>query len=478
MEHIYQVSELGGLIKRTLEQLAPRIRIQGEISDPMVSSKGYFYATLKDDKSTINMAYFAPQRFGFKPQHGQQVIVTGKLTAYPQRSQYQFLIESIELAGVGAILQAIEERKRRLHLEGLFDEAKKKPLPVMPRRIAVITSPTGAVIRDIIHRLAARFPLAVHIWPVNVQGDLAVPQIIAALEGIREALHLPQPDLVIIARGGGSIEDLMPFNDEGLVRAVFAFQIPVISAIGHETDTTLIDHVADLRAPTPTAAAELATPVRSDLLQALVQHGQRVTVGLHRAIETAKARYFQQAERLPQLLPRRVQDQAQYLDQLQMQLGKGLESWKQKRSNTLQLLNAKLQAAKPQLKAPATQLQQIDYRLKQALPMHLKRQQQRVQNTQQQLLAARPNTQLRQVKLQQLEQRIGCVLPNRLQRNHNLLISLKEQLNALGPYQVLQRGYTITETADGQVLAFAAQTKPGMQLKTRFADGEVESIVN
>ena len=263
----FSVSEIAGLLKRTVEDAFPFVRVRGEISGLKFATSGHVYFDLKDDKAVLNAIIWKPtaRALRLKPEAGLEVVVTGRITTYPGSSRYQIIVEQIELAGRGALMAMLEERKKRLAAEGLFDAARKKALPFLPEIVGVVTSPTGAVIRDIMHRLNDRFPRRVLLWPVAVQGEKAAAEIAAAIAGFN-ALTRNRPDVLIVARGGGSIEDLMAFNEEIVVRAAAASAIPLISAVGHETDTTLIDFVSDRRAPTPTAAAEMAVPVRSELL--------------------------------------------------------------------------------------------------------------------------------------------------------------------------------------------------------------------
>src|ERR1043166_8414177 len=268
----FTVSELSSALRRTVEDAYGHVRVRGEISGFRgPHSSGHCYFALKDENAKIEAVIwkFAHARMRFKPQEGLEVIATGKLTTYPNSSKYQIVIESLEPAGIGALMALMEERKKKLAAEGLFDEARKQLLPWLPEVIGVVTSPTGAVIRDILHRLADRFPRRVLVWPVKVQGEGSAEQIAAAIRGFNalpEGGRIPRPDLLIVARGGGSLEDLWSFNEEIVVRAAADSMIPLISAVGHETDFTLIDFASDRRAPTPTAAAEMAVPVRVDLL--------------------------------------------------------------------------------------------------------------------------------------------------------------------------------------------------------------------
>ena len=295
------VSEISGLLKRHVETGFSRVRIRGEISGFKRPASGHLYLSLKDEGARIDGVMWkgTTNRLAFVPGDGIEVIATGKLTTYPGRSSYQIVIDSMEIAGEGALLAMLEKLKARLAAEGLFDPASKRPLPFMPRIIGVVTSPTGAVIRDILHRLADRCPTRVIVWPVLVQGNGAAAQIAAAVNGFSALQGPDRPDLVIIARGGGSIEDLWAFNEEPVVRAVAACSIPTISAVGHETDTTLCDFAADVRAPTPTAAAERAVPVRAELLAGLQSMQARSLRAIGRYAERADERLSATARRLP-----------------------------------------------------------------------------------------------------------------------------------------------------------------------------------
>jgi exodeoxyribonuclease VII large subunit len=291
----YSVSELAFALKRTLEDAYGFVRLRGEISKVTHHSNGHVYLTLKDERAAIDGVVWKGQVRGLsiRPEQGLEVIVTGKITAYPQGSRYQIVIETMEAAGVGALLAQLERLKARLSEEGLFAAERKQPLPTLPAVVGVITSPTGAVIRDILHRIRDRWPCRVIVWPVVVQGEAAAAQVAAAIRGF-EALEpggaVPRPDVLIVARGGGSVEDLWAFNDEALARTVAACTIPLISAVGHETDTTLIDFVSDRRAPTPTAAAEMATPVLAELKALVSDFGARMHRCGGRAVEDRRGR--------------------------------------------------------------------------------------------------------------------------------------------------------------------------------------------
>jgi exodeoxyribonuclease VII large subunit len=405
----YSVSEIAGHVKRMVEETFGFVRVRGEISRPNINAaSGHCYLTLKDDKAVLDAVCWkgTMSKLTHKPQAGMEVIATGKLTTYPGASKYQLIIESLEPAGIGALMAMLEERKKMLQAEGLFDAARKKPLPFLPEVIGIVTSPTGAVIRDILHRLADRFPRHVLLWPVPVQGAAAAEKIAAAIDGFNKMPH--PPDLLIVARGGGSIEDLWAFNEEVVVRAAAASRIPLISAVGHETDTTLIDFAADKRAPTPTAAAELAVPVRSELLSRLEQ--------LHANQNTAMRKFLAfHAERIAGL-------------------ARGLP-------RPQQLVAGMAQA-----------LDMLSERLLLALPRSLALREEKLQR----IAASLSPRYLRQM-LQQQEQRV----------TH--LAAMLESLNVLG---VLKRGFALVKNANGHVIASAAQMPASATLSLQFHDGE------
>ncbi|WP_443747997.1 exodeoxyribonuclease VII large subunit [Asticcacaulis solisilvae] len=307
----YSVSELSGALKRTIETAYDHVRLRGEISKVTRHSSGHVYLTLKDDRAAIDGVVWKGQvsRLQTQPDYGLEVIVTGRITTFPASSKYQIVIEQMEVAGVGALLAQLERLKQKLHAEGLFAAERKRPLPFAPRTIGVVTSPTGAVIRDILHRIRDRWPCRVVVWPVVVQGDQAPPQVIAALKGFERGEGVPRPDVIIVARGGGSVEDLWPFNDEALARAVAGLTVPVISAVGHETDTTLIDYVSDRRAPTPTGAAEMATPVLGELRAFTADLERRRQGVMSRLLEVRRERLALLARALPK--PQDLLDAAQ-----------------------------------------------------------------------------------------------------------------------------------------------------------------------
>ncbi len=343
---ILSVGELSSDLKRTIEQKFGTVRLRGEISQPKVAGSGHCYLRLKDADAVIDGIIWrgAMRKLSIRPEEGLEVVCMGRLTTYPGRSSYQIIIEQMELAGEGALLKMLEERRKRLAAEGLFDADRKRELPYLPAVIGVVTSPTGAVIRDILHRLADRFPRHVLLAPVAVQGEAAAGQVAGAIDAFNRMApggDVPRPDLLIVARGGGSLEDLMAFNEEVVVRAAAASVIPLISAVGHETDTTLIDFAADRRAPTPSAAAEMAVPVRAELLAQVSEDSARLVRGMtrylreqtlqvqglgrglprpERLIETAMQRLDDRAERLALGVSRLLESRGQSLSQLGFRL--------------------------------------------------------------------------------------------------------------------------------------------------------------
>lgn len=428
----YSVSEISHALKRTLEDTFGHVRVRGEISGYRgAHSSGHAYFSIKDEGAKLDAVIWRGSfaRLRARLQEGLEVIATGRITSYPGKSSYQIIIENIEPAGVGALMALLEERRRRLAAEGLFDPARKRPLPHLPRLIGVVTSPTGAVIRDILHRLNDRFPRHVMVWPVRVQGETAAGEVAAAIQGFN-AMATP-PDLIIVARGGGSLEDLWAFNEEVVVRAAAASRVPLISAIGHETDTTLIDHAADYRAPTPTAAAEKAVPVRADLLAELASLGARHRRGLTRAMDERRIRLRAAARALPK--PDDLMALArQRLDLAGGKLSHGL-------SANLSVHGLRLARATGRL-------------------------------------SLRPITQrLADQRRRLAEQggRAARALTQSLSRRRDRLAAEAKLFASLNYTSVLARGYAIVRDARGAPLRAAAAVKTGQALEIEWADGRV-----
>jgi exodeoxyribonuclease VII large subunit len=337
------VTELSFALKKTIESTFGAVRLRGEISSFKHHSSGHAYFCLKDEESVIDAICWRGTLSGLSltPADGLEVVCHGRITTYGARSKYQIIVESMELAGIGSLLKLLQERKEKLTKEGLFDLSRKKPLPSLPKRIGIVTSPTGAVIQDILHRLKERFPCHVVLWPVAVQGPTSAEEVTQAILGFNALPEAQKPDLLIVARGGGSLEDLWSFNEENVVRAAAESVIPLISAIGHETDTTLIDFAADRRAPTPTAAAEMATPVRLDLLEMVQQVHHRFMTGM-----TSYVRHLQttlQSVGRGVINPKQsLQMKAQILDERQERLEIALQKKMAQRRQDLKFLTHRL----------------------------------------------------------------------------------------------------------------------------------------
>jgi exodeoxyribonuclease VII large subunit len=434
----FSVSDLSKLVKKTIEETFGLVRVRGEIGDCKHHSNGHIYITLKDEGAVLASVVWrgTTGKLGLKPEIGMEVVCTGRLTTYAGQSKYQLVIEGMALAGVGALLKLLEERKRKLAAEGLFDPARKQLLPYLPDVIGVVTSPTGAVIRDILHRLEDRFPRRVLVWPVAVQGEGAAEQIAAAIAGFNalpENGVVPRPDVLIVARGGGSVEDLMPFNEEIVARAAAASDIPLISAVGHETDTTLIDYASDMRAPTPTAAAEMAVPVRADLLEQVADYGARLGQSIRRKIA-------EQREKLD-LLARALGDPARALEPLMQKLDERAErlplAWRgyhQRRVASVSELGGALRHPRDILRLASERLLNLDHK--------------------------------RQSAWRELF----------LRRQHRLE-TITSGLAHLSPRAVLGRGYALVQDANGHVITSRAKAKQGDALSIEFQDGKLGVVV-
>jgi len=429
----FSVTELSAALKRAVEDRFALVRVRGEISGLKFHSSGHVYFDLKDDKAVLNAVIWrgTVPRLRVRPETGMEVVVTGKLSTYAGSSRYQIIVEQVELAGLGALMAMLEERRKKLAAEGLFDAARKKKLPFLPEVIGVVTSPTGAVIRDIMHRLEARFPRRVLLWPVAVQGEKAAAEIAAAIAGFNAFKPpLPRPDLLIVARGGGSVEDLMAFNDEAVVRAAAASLIPLISAVGHETDTTLIDYAADMRAPTPTAAAELAVPVRAELLAQTLD------------LERRALRCF----------------------------GKGMED---RRRHLAQLARV-LPRAESLFAAPRQRLDAVSDKLQHGLSRNLKVHEVRFNKAGSRLRdrMLRDRMAVCGERAQALGARATRAEKTRLAQTRRRLEGVARELELISYRAVLERGFALVRGADGTVRRRAAALQPGEGLTLTFADGD------
>ena len=459
----YTVSELGNALKRTVENAYGYVRVRGEISGFKRATSGHLYLCLKDAGAVIDGVMWkgGAVALPFRPEDGLEVIATGKLTTYPGRSKYQIVIERMEPAGAGALMALLEARKAKLGAEGLFDPTRKRALPYIPRVIGVVTSPTGAVIRDILHRLSDRFPRHVLVWPVVVQGEAAAGQVAAAIAGFNALAlggRIPRPDLLIVARGGGSVEDLWAFNEEVVVRAVAASTIPVITAVGHETDTTLVDFAGDHRAPTPTAAAERAVPVLADLRLTLGGLGLRLDRAAARGVELRAERATALARRLPApaaLLGLRQQRADELADRLPRALRAAAAGWR----------------ARYELAGGALQRPLLDRRV--ALERT------RVERTAERLRAGgRALLANDAAKLGRAGAGLRpALLAMRRDRAAAALGSAARLLETLGPNNVLKRGYAYVTTRDGHVVPRASEARERVYLRLTFDDGTVDVTI-
>ena len=435
----FSVSEIAAALKRTVEDSFPFVRVRGEISGLKFASSGHVYFDLKDDKAVLNAIIWkqTSRLLALKPEAGLEVVCTGRITTYPGSSRYQIIVEQIELAGAGALMAMLEERKKKLAAEGLFAAERKKPLPFLPEVIGVITSPTGAVIRDIMHRLNERFPRRVLLWAVAVQGEKAAGEVAAAIRGFNAMVVggvVPRPDLLIVARGGGSIEDLMAFNEEIVVRAAAESVIPLISAVGHETDTTLIDFASDRRAPTPTAAAEIAVPVRNELLSQTLDFQRRMFNCFARGISTRRTNLSQLARVLPRA------------DQLFAQPRQRFDVASDKLSSAL----------RRDLQEHCRAFTEISALLR---PKPIGRQ----------IAVCGERTQV-------LGRRLQRSFTARLNEDRKRLEATARVLSSVSYRGVLERGFVLVRGADGHVRRRAEAVASGEALTLTFADGAREAV--
>ncbi|MEX2649843.1 MAG: exodeoxyribonuclease VII large subunit [Alphaproteobacteria bacterium] len=459
----YTVGELSVALRQTVEATFGRVRVRGEISGFKRHTSGHLYFALKDQigKAVLDAACFRniAQRLAVRPEEGLEVVVTGRVTTYADRSKYQIIVEAIEAAGVGAWLALLEQRRKALAAEGLFDEARKRPLPFLPEVVGVVTSPTGAVIRDILHRLADRFPRRVLVWPVLVQGEGAPEQVAAAIAGFNALPPdgpVPRPDVLIVARGGGSIEDLWAFNEEIVVRAAAASDIPLIAAIGHETDVTLIDFAADRRAPTPTAAAEIAVPVRAELVARTLDLGGRLVGGLQRGLEARRSGLagLARAMRDPTRL---IEERSQRLDGTAQSLRRVVTLFLGRRERSVVTLGGRLRHPREIVAAKRAALATAAG-------------------------ALRPRDLLRDVArhrrdVARLGDRLHEASTRRVAEARERLAHGARLLDGLGYRQVLARGFVLTRDDAGAPVTSAAQAVPGKTLTLTYHDGERRATV-
>lgn len=475
----FSVSELAFSLKRTLEENFARVRVRGELSRVSIPASGHMYTTLKDAQSVIDAVCWKGtlSKLSLRPEEGLEVICTGRITTYPARSNYQLIIESMELAGEGALLKLLEERKKKLAAEGLFDAARKRPIPFLPERIGVVTSPTGAVIRDILHRLNDRFPRHVLVWPVMVQGEGADLQVAQAIDGFNAMPEALRPDVLIVARGGGSLEDLMPFNAECVVRACAGSQIPVISAIGHETDTTLIDYAADLRAPTPTGAAEMAVPMRINLMAQVQEDGQRLISAAARMLGERSHKLEALSARLGD--PQRVFEmRMQNLDRASDRLEAAFGSYITRLEKAYLSCGARLLHPKALVEAKAQKLHRAGDRLEGVFQQRLAR----LDNVlARQASSLRPPLHLlreNDVRLTGSAEKMEKALLRIFERRSEGVAKASEKLELLSFKNVLKRGFVVVRDENGRAVTDGKILQNGQDLVLEFAqDVEVKARV-
>lgn len=468
------VSELSSALKRTIETAYDHVRVRGELGRVTIARSGHMYADLKDDKAVLNTIMWKGQvsRLPFRPEEGLEVIATGRMSTYPGRSNYQLIADDMRPAGVGALMALLEERKKKLAAEGLFDQQHKKPLPFLPRTVGVVTSPTGAVIRDILHRIRDRFPVRVILWPALVQGDTAAPQITAAIRGFNAMTGADRPDVLIVGRGGGSIEDLWPFNEEDVVRAAFESEIPLISAVGHETDTTLIDFVSDARAPTPTGAAEIAVPVRSDLQLQIGDMEQRLKRALVRYIKRGQDRI--EANRLPP--PNRLLDaKRQRYDAVADRLPSAVRTLVQRNRAKLDTISAGLISPKQIVSAKLAKLENLSTRLGSGLASAASRKRIAFAKTASRL---RPEPVAADAKrartaLTDAARRARPALNRIWEAKQTALSAQAKLLETLSYQATLDRGYAIVRDDKGKVLRTAQAVTASSHVDLTLSDGTV-----
>ena len=431
----FSVSELSSVLKRMIEGEFSNVRIRGEVGRVSRPASGHLYFDLKDDKSVIASVTWRGQalKLATQPEEGLEVVATGKITTFAGQSRYQMIVSEMSVAGIGALMAQLEKRKKKLEAEGLFDKNIKKEIPYLPEIIGVVTSPSGAVIRDILHRLSDRFPRKVLLWPVSVQGESCAPDVTAAINGFNKLTPggaMPRPELIIVARGGGSIEDLWGFNEESVVRAAFESEIPLISAVGHETDTTLIDLASDLRAPTPTAAAEYAVPVRADLMGWLSSMEERRVRSLTSNLEIKRQRLKDLSRGLPTPADL-VAMAAQRLDAVSDRLPRALSAVSNNKRTLLLQTSAGLRGRLLQSK-----------------------------------LIDRTKEMNRFVK--SIEANIRLII----QRNQSSLDGLERIRQTLGYEATLRRGYTVVRNKDGKLITRLKEADVNKELEIEFYDGK------
>lgn len=486
------VTELAGALKRTIEDAFGQVRLRGEISGYRgPHSSGHVYFSLKDSNAKIDAVIWKGvfSRIKFRPEDGLEVIATGRITTFPGKSSYQIIIEQMEPAGIGALMALLEERRKKLQAEGVFDAARKRSLPYLPRVIGIVTSPTGAVIRDMIHRLSDRFPREVLVWPVRVQGEGSAAEVAEAIAGFNAIAedddNLPRPDVLIVARGGGSLEDLWGFNEEVVVRAAAASAIPLVSAIGHETDWTLLDHVADIRASTPTAAAEMVVPVRADLIADTRERAARLSAAVARLQERRRRELLHLARALPP--PERIVEvQRQGLDHKSLRIAAAIRAVLDRRRLALAAQARRLAAQSPEARLArlSEQARGLGARLPGLIARRRRDAGDALQRGAERLVrafAARLNLEKRDVlrrreAFDSLHRRLKPAFSAGFERRRHVLGAQGQLLNSLGYKQVLARGYAVIRDDGGGVVRTVSAIAQGQKLVIELTDGRVEAV--
>lgn len=431
----YTVSEISSKIKNLVEQHCGYVRIKGEISGLKIASSGHAYLNLKDNSSVLASICWrgTMSKLEFKIEEGMEVVASGKITTYAGQSKYQLSIDRIEPAGTGALMKMLIERKTRLEREGIFDKSKKKQLPFLPRRIGIVTSPTGAVIKDMLHRIKDRCPSHVILWPVAVQGEAASKEIANAIKGFNRFELEEKPDVLIVARGGGSIEDLWAFNEEEVVRAIYNSEIPVISAVGHETDFTLSDFASDVRAPTPTAAAEFALPVLEDLKYTLSQN------------------FF----RLRDSITKLIRHKKQIIDMCDNIVSDPLRMIRMKEQN----------------------LDHLNFRIMELIPNLLSRKKFQLQNISSQITFPKGKFQVLEMKMQNISTNLRSKVFDRIEKEYSKIELQSKLLQSLSYNNVLKRGYAILKS-DKKIINSTDDITQGQKLEIQLHDGDLSTIVS
>jgi exodeoxyribonuclease VII large subunit len=476
--HEFSVSEISGAVKRVIEGEFGHVRVRGEVGRVVQARTGHLYFDLKDDRNVLASVSWKGQvaRLAHRPEEGMEVVATGRLTTYGPQSKYQFNVEDIRPAGAGALMAMLEKRKAALAAEGLFAAERKRPLPYLPEVIGVVTSPSGAVIRDILHRLRDRFPRKVLVWPVAVQGAACAGEVARAIEGFNALTPggaVPRPDVIIVARGGGSIEDLWGFNEEIVVRAAAASVIPLISAVGHETDTTLIDYAADMRAPTPTAAAELAVPVRLELVAAVDGFGSRLTRGLTQGVAQRGQRLRDLARALPRPEELTAASQ-QRLDFLGERLPNALRGMIREKAVRVARQSISPGMLRRAVGEERRRVQGLADRLGPALAARTERSRERLGRWAERLAPTLPRrTETARGALLRVVDRLRPeVMTDRLARLSDRLAALERLRETLGYPQTLQRGFAVVRS-EGRVVPDLATASGKAGLEIEFRDGKL-----